>query len=184
MTAFAAAEQSESTAFEALYAAMRAQARRHLRNERNAPSMSPTILVHEAWVALAKTEAPAVSDESHYVRLVGRVMKNLLIDYARTRKAAINGGTMERVEWDDAAMGYHNNSELILAVGDALDKLAVFSPSMATLVELRYFGGFTEDEVARMMGISGRSVRRQWNLARLRLLEIMQPVRCLDVVVQ
>jgi RNA polymerase sigma factor (TIGR02999 family) len=160
--------------FESIYSALRAQARQYLRREQNANSMSPTVLVHEAWISLARSRRLNVNDSSHYVRLVSRVMKNLLIDHARRKKAAANGGSMQQIEWNDATVAAEDESGLTLAIADALDALAVQSPRLATLVELRYFGGFTETEVAQIMGISSRSVRRQWRVARLRLLEALQ----------
>jgi RNA polymerase sigma factor (TIGR02999 family) len=160
--------------FESIYGALRAQARQYLRKEQNAYSMSPTVLVHEAWIALARSRKLNAADRSHYVRLVSRVMKNLLIDRARRKKAAANGGSMQRIEWNDAAVASHDDCELTLAIAAAMDDLAVRSPRLAELVELRYFGGFTETEVARIMGISSRSVRRQWRVARLRLFETLK----------
>lgn len=160
--------------FESIYGVLRAQARHYLRKEQNAYSMSPTVLVHEAWISLARSRKLNVSDSSHYVRLVSRVMKNLLIDRARHKKAEAHGGCMQRIEWNDATPAPEDDSDLTLAVAAALDGLAVRSPRLAALVELRYFGGFTEAEVAQILGVSSRSVRRQWRVARLRLLEILQ----------
>jgi RNA polymerase sigma factor (TIGR02999 family) len=160
--------------FESIYSALRAQARQYLRREQDACSMSPTVLVHEAWISLARSRKLNVNDTSHYVRLVGRVMKNLLIDRARRKRAAANGGAMQRIEWNDATAAPEDDSATTLAIAAALDDLAVQSPRLAALVELRYFGGFTEAEVAQILGISSRSVRRQWRVARLRLLESLQ----------
>ncbi len=160
--------------FESLYGALRAQARRYLRTEYNAQSMSPTILVHEAWLSLARSRRLAVADASHYVRLVSRVMKNLLVDHARRKRAASHGGALQRIEWHDADVANAGNPEQTLAIAAALDKLALQSPRLATLVELRYFAGFSESEIARIMGVSTRSVRRQWRVARLRLLDVLQ----------
>jgi RNA polymerase sigma factor (TIGR02999 family) len=160
--------------FESVYGALRAQARRYLRSEQNAQSLSPTVLVHEAWMALARSRRQNIGDRTHYVRLLSRVMKNLLIDHARRKKALTNGGAMQRVEWDDATAAAENNCDLTLAIATAMDDLAILSPRLATLVELRYFGGFTEAEVAQIMHLSVRSVRRQWRVARLRLLEVLK----------
>ena len=165
---------TDSCCFESVYGALRAQARQYLRREYNARSMSPTLLVHEAWVSLAATSRVQVKDRSHYVRLFSRVMRNLLIDHARRKKAAINGGTLRRVECSSTILAREEDADRILAVAAALEKLAQQSPHLATLVELRYFAGFSESEIAQIMGISSRSVRRQWTVARLRLLESLQ----------
>jgi RNA polymerase sigma factor (TIGR02999 family) len=159
-------------AFESTYCALRQQARHYLRKERNAPSMSPTMLVHEAWIALARARAVQISDRIHYVRLISRVMRHLLIDHARRKRALSNGGVMHRVELTDP-VALWPKSEIVLEVAQALEKLANESPSLAELVELRYFAGLTETEAGQILGLSGRTVRRQWSVARLRLLEAM-----------
>ncbi|HTX35196.1 MAG TPA: ECF-type sigma factor [Bryobacteraceae bacterium] len=156
--------------FETLYQTLRKKAKYYLAKERNACSMSPTVLVHEAWLSLARSTAVNVADGSHYVRLIGRVMRNLLIDYARRKKALINGGALERVEWADDLAALREAPDNLLALEAALDKLALQCPSLAAVVELRYFAGLTEEEAAQVLGISARTVRRQWRLARLRLL--------------
>jgi RNA polymerase sigma factor (TIGR02999 family) len=165
---------TDNCCFESIYGALRAQARQYLRREYNAHSMSPTILVHEAWVSLAASSSLQVKGRSHYVRLFSRVMRNLLIDHARRKKAAINGGALRRVECSGTILAREEDADKILAVAAALDRLAQQSPHLATLVELRYFAGFNECEIAQIMGISSRSVRRQWNVARLRLIESLQ----------
>ncbi len=164
---------TKSSDFENLYYALRVQARRCLRREQNAGSLSPTLLVHEAWLALANGRPARIADSTHYIRLVSHVMKNILIDRARRRCAATHGGNWQRVEWNDAGGAAENNCDLTLAIADALERLNCISPRLATLVELRYFAGFTEAETAQILGISVRSVRRQWRVARLRLLDFL-----------
>ena len=163
-------------AFESVYGTLRNQARSYLRREQNACSMTPTVLVHEAWISLAKSRQLAVSDACHYVRLVSRVMKNLLIDRARRNRALTHGGGMQRTEWADTIASSESNwyDIEILSVAEALESLAAQSPQLAALVELRYFAGLTEAEAGQIMGVSSRSVRRYWNIARLRLMEILQ----------
>ncbi len=165
---------SGNDTFESIYGALRAQARQYLRRELNANSMSPTMLVHEAWISLAQSRNLHVSDRLHYVRLVSRVMKNLLVDRARRKHAAAHGGDLQRIEWNDANVAFEDDTSLTLAIAAAMDDLALQSPGLAALVELRYFGGFTEAETAQIMGISSRSVRRQWRVARVRLLETLK----------
>jgi RNA polymerase sigma factor (TIGR02999 family) len=102
-------------------------------------------------------------------------MKNLLIDRARSRRAAVHGGALQRVEWDEARAASDEDADLVLAVADAMKDLALRSPQLATLVDLRYFAGFTEEEVAQIMGVCSRTVRRQWREAREWLLQSMKP---------
>jgi len=169
----------DNCTFESIYGLLRAQARWYLRREQNAHSLSPTLLVHEAWIALARSQTVNITDGVHYVRLVSRVMKNLLVDRARRKGTLARGGSCRPLKWSDATEPSQSDCELILAVADCLDRLAERSPRLATLVELRYFGGFTENEAAQILGLSTRSVRRQWKAARIRLLELLQtPTRC------
>ena len=172
---------AQSCNFESVYAALRAQARLYLRREQNAYSLSPTALVHEAWMAVAYSRSANVRDKVHYVRLLSRVMKNLLIDRARRKKALINGGGVQHIDWTDASVACQDDCDLILAVAASMERLAARSPRLATLVELRYFSGFTESEVAQILGVTNRTVRRQWRVARLRLLESLQPERAAEV---
>ena len=160
-------------AFESMYNNLRMQAKYYLRREDNAWSMTPTVLVHEAWITLAKARGVKIVDARHYARLISRIMRNLLVDRARSRRAIANGGALQRVEWTEAAPAMWQDSETVLAVATAVEKLASHSPQLAGLVELRYFAGFTEREVAQILGISTRSVRRQWAVARLHLIEAM-----------
>lgn len=162
-------------AFDSLYTALRAQARHYLCHEQNAHSLSPTVLVHEAWMALARSHSGAAPDRDHYFHLVSRVMKNLLVDHARRKRAAVRGGGAPHVELAAASFARQDEPEIVLAVACAMEGLAATCPALAMLVEMRYFGGFNEAEVAQILGVSVRSVRRKWAVARLRLLELLQP---------
>jgi RNA polymerase sigma factor (TIGR02999 family) len=156
--------------FESFYQTLRNQAKYYLAKERDAGTMSPTVLVHEAWLSLSRSTTVSVADAGHYVRLIGRIMRNLLIDYARRKKALVNGGALQRIEWADDLAALQEAPENLLALESALDKLALHCPDLAQVVELRYFAGLTEEEAGQALGICARTVRRQWRLARLRLL--------------
>ena len=115
--------QPAEGAFESLYAALRAQARHYLRREQNAHSLSPTMLVHEAWIALARSQDCRVADRDHYFRLVSRVMKNLLIDHARRKRAIIHGSGAQHVEWNAARLASRDEFDQVLAVAGAMEQL-------------------------------------------------------------
>jgi RNA polymerase sigma factor (TIGR02999 family) len=108
------------------------------------------------------------------MRIAARVMRNLLIDRARARKALVNGGAMQQVELNECLIRTDEDADMVLAVAAAVQDLASKSQQLARLVELRYFGGFTEKEVGAITGFSERSVKRQWRMAKARLLESMQ----------
>jgi len=160
--------------FEALYIGLRSRALRFLNREIHAQSMSPTLLLHEAYLVLARSRGFEVRDARHMTRIAARVMRNLLIDRARARKAPINGGALQQVELNEALISTHADADRILAVAEALERLAAISPTLARLVELRYFCGFTEKEVCAITGVSERSVKRQWAIAKTRLFELLQ----------
>jgi RNA polymerase sigma factor (TIGR02999 family) len=162
--------------FEILYGALRARARRLMQMERHANSMSATVLLHETYLVLARARGLEMRDNRHLAMLAARVMKNLLIDRARTRKAAANGGALERVELNDTLVGTETDADRILAVAEAMQRLEVKSPRLAKLVELRFLCGFTEEEVSAMAGLSVRTVKRDWRVAKVRLMESMQGV--------
>src|ERR1700742_2317733 len=103
--------------FDSVYAALRSQARHYLRREQNAYSLSPTLLVHDAWITLARSQVTQTVDRDHYFRLMSRVMKNLLIDHARRKLAIIHGGGAQHVEWGGGAVfGRREEIDQILAI--------------------------------------------------------------------
>jgi RNA polymerase sigma factor (TIGR02999 family) len=166
--------QAPEDAFETLYAALRAHARRYLRREQNMYSLSPTMLVHEAWIALARSRGSQALGSDHYLRLVSRIMKRLLVDHARRKHAVVHGGGARHVDASTVTPARQEEYDMVLAVAGAMEELAAKSPHLAALVEMRYFSGFSEAEVAQILGISVRTVRRQWAVARLRLLELLR----------
>jgi len=132
------------------------------------------LLVNEAYLAMAKSRKRLVSDRSHFVKLAGRMMRNFLIDRARMRKAAVHGGGMRRVDWNECLVRTEADADRILAVAAALEDLEKQSPALARLVEMRFFNGLTEEEIAALTGVATRTVRRQWRVARTRLHESLQ----------
>jgi RNA polymerase sigma factor (TIGR02999 family) len=166
--------QTEEYPFESLYGALHAKARHYLRREQNADSLSPTVLVHEAWLSLARSKELYIHDADHYLRLVSRVMRNLLVDHARKKNSSLRGGGLRRVEWSEVPVISREERDLMLAVAASLKQLAEASPRLAAVVELRFLSGLTETEVAQNLGVSIRTVRRHWRMARQHLLDSLQ----------
>jgi RNA polymerase sigma factor (TIGR02999 family) len=167
---------AENRVFDSLYCSLRAQALHCLRRETAGHSLSPTLLVNEAYIVLSRVRRLDVNDRDHFIRIISRIMKNLLVDRARERKALIRGGGMKHVDWESATMRTESDADRILAVAAAVEELAARSPELARLVELRFFCGFTEVETAEIQGSSPRTVRRQWAVARTRLMETLDGV--------
>jgi RNA polymerase sigma factor (TIGR02999 family) len=177
ITGWRAGDRSaENRVFDSLYCSLRAQALHCLRRESLGHSLSPTLLVNEAYIVLSRVRRLDVNDRDHFVRIVSRIMKNLLIDRARERKAVIRGGGQRHVDWGDTVVRTESDADRILAVAGALEQLAERSPELARMVELRFFCGFTEVETAEIEGSSTRTVRRQWAVARTRLMETLDGV--------
>lgn len=159
---------AESALFEALYEKLHQIALARLRSER-LETLGPTALVHEAYVRLRQAEDLSITDSQHFLYLASRVMRRILVDRARARLSEKRGGEFVRGELVEHLVGRKSDADEIMSVDRALTDLAKHSPRQAQLVELRYFAGFSEEEAAKTLGLSARTVRREWQVARTRL---------------
>jgi RNA polymerase sigma factor (TIGR02999 family) len=162
--------QGEARAAERLiplvYQDLRVRAAGALRRERRDHTLTPTALVHEAYVRLVDRRLPEVESRRHFYGIAARVMRQVLVDHARARKAAKRNHGREAISLDDALTLGEERSASIVALDDALDALAGIDPEKARLVELRYFAGLTIEETAETLGTSPATVKREWALAR------------------
>jgi len=153
----------------AVYAALRAQAERALRREADGHTLSTTALVHEAYLRLVDQARVRVESRSHFYAVAARVMRQILVDHARTRGAAKRGGrdgeAVRAVTLGDADATIGEPAAEVLAVHEALDRLATLEPEQARLVELRYFAGLTIAETATALGVSPATANRKWLVA-------------------
>jgi RNA polymerase sigma factor (TIGR02999 family) len=161
----------DPTAWERLvplvYAELRAIAHRRLQRERDGHTLSTTALVHEAYLKLADQRHPQWRDRTHFFAIAAMVMRRVLVDYARSYQAARR---TEAVPWEaadelliDAAT---ERAEIFVALDEALDRLSDVDERLARVVECRFFGGLTEDEIAAALGVTERTIRRDWARAR------------------
>jgi RNA polymerase sigma factor (TIGR02999 family) len=146
-----------------VYAALRKLAARKLSEEPPGQTLSATALVHEAWLRLAEASIEW-QDKSHYLRTAATAMRRILVDRARAKRTLKRGGEIERMEFGDPAAP--SESERILAMDEALERLAAVKPEHARLVEMRYFAGLAGDAAAAALGISPASADRMWRYAR------------------
>lgn len=154
---------NDAASLEAVYAELRAVAARKLAAESPDHTLSPTALVHEAWLRLS--EASVVwNDRQHFFRLAAVAMRRILVDRARARLADKRGGKLQQVPLDEIAAPFPDRT--IAALDDALKQLEQDNPQHAQLVELRYFGGLTADEAAEAIGVSSSTADRMWRYAR------------------
>jgi len=146
----------------ALYADLHAQATRALRREADGHTLQPTALVNEAYLRLVDQRRVPVESRSQFFGIAARVMRQILVDHARTRSAAKRGGSMEPVTLTDSVAATDLPMVEILAVHEALERLELLDPQQARLVELRYFVGLTIAETAAALGMSPATVKRDW----------------------
>ncbi len=159
--------------FAALYADLKRLARAQLSRGRRHDTLATTALVHEAYVRLAEPAGLAAEDRAHFFNLAARVMRHVVIDFARRRAAAKRGAAV-RVSWPDGfepeAAAEPQMDPGVLALDAALDRLEQESPRLAQLVQLRFFGGLPIAEIAGILEVSDRTVKRDWRRARAFLL--------------
>jgi RNA polymerase sigma factor (TIGR02999 family) len=146
-----------------VYEDLRAIASRKLRREGGERTMRPTSLVHESYMKLSNRAVLHAGDRAHLLAIAARAMRQVLIDDARRRSAAKRGGEWERATMQDHFGVAAGGADDMLALNDALDAL---EPRQRQIVECRFFGGMTEEEIAESLGVSARSVRREWVKAR------------------
>ena len=149
-----------------LYEELRHIAASLMARERNASTLQPTALVHEAYLRLLGSEGTEWQSRAHFLGAAARAMRRILVEHARKRSRLKRGGDLERITLTDGKKRYEAQPEDVLALEQALQKLEERDVEMARVVELRYFGGLTAEETAEVLGTSVRTVQRQWSGAR------------------
>lgn len=146
----------------------------YMRRERAGHTLQPTALIHEAYLRLANQDIDWQNRE-HFIGVAANVMRRVLVDCARAHRAQIRGGGMARVDFDEALAVSYERTDEVLALDEALERLAVEHPRRARVVELRYFAGLSIEQIASVLDIAPRSVKRDWALARIWLFRQFQP---------
>ena len=161
--------------FAATYASLCKLARMRLVTGGRNTLLDTGSLVHESYMRFATSGALNIQDRVHFLRWAGRVMRSVIVDFARRRTAGRRGGSAVQVALTTGLADERGGSaEQILAVHEALDDLAAVAPRLAQVVELRYFGGLTEPEIAEALGVTDRTVRRDWQKGQLLLREALE----------
>lgn len=141
-------------------------ARRYMRREREGHILQTTALVNEAWLRLVDAKSVHWEGRTHFFAISANIMRRILVDLARERKNLKHGGGAQQVSLDDAMAILPERSIDLLALDEALVKLAALNPRHSRVVELRYFGGLSEEEMAEVLKVSLRTVQSDWRLAR------------------
>lgn len=149
-----------------LYTELRSLARRELGREHANHTLSPTSLVHEAYLKLVQLDRINWQGRAHFLGACAQSMRRVLIDYARMKKAVKRGGGAERVPLDSVVVAARERPAELIALDDALAKLEALSERQARVVECRFFAGMGVEETAEALGISTATVKRDWTLAR------------------
>jgi RNA polymerase sigma factor (TIGR02999 family) len=153
-----------------MYQDLRKLARARLRPHQRGTLLDTTSLVHESYLRLAKAGEVDVSDRAHFLGYAGRVMRSVIIDFVRAKQAERRGGDEMHVTLDTNIAGsVAANEDDLIRISDALDELAKIDERMVRVVEMRYFAGLDEKEIAAALGVTDHTVRRDWEKARLLL---------------
>lgn len=155
---------------EQVYPALRLMARQHMKNESQANTLQATALVHEVYLRLVDVTKVEWRERAQFFAMAAQMMRRILVDAARARGAQKRGGSAVKVNLDETALLSMGPNRSILALDDALTAFAQVAPRQAKVVELRYFGGLSEEEIVAALKISPRTVRRDWDLAKAWLL--------------
>jgi RNA polymerase sigma factor (TIGR02999 family) len=156
---------------EQVYGELRAMARRYMKNERPGHTLQTTALVHEVYLRLVDETKVEWRERAQFFAMAAKMMRRILVDAARARRSQKRGGMALQVNLDETALVSDSPDRPILALDEALTSFSQFAPRQAQVVELRYFGGLTEEEIVAALNISPRTVRRDWDLARAWLLQ-------------
>jgi RNA polymerase sigma factor (TIGR02999 family) len=152
--------------FPLVYAELRRAADHLLGREFEAHTLQPTALVHEVYLKLVRGGAPDASSRAHFLGIAARAMRQILVDHARRRKAAKRGKGEAFVTLGDHADESAQDADELIALDEALAELTKLDERLAKVVELRFFGGLTEEQVAEHLGVTSRTVQRDWAKAR------------------
>ena len=157
----------------AVYPELRRMARRHLGHRAAGHSLESAALANEAYLKLVRARNIRVESRVHFLALCSQVIRRILVDHARSRGYAKRGGNALRVPLDEVLLASQSQGIEVLALDQALESLAQLDPRKSRVVELRYFGGLTVEEVADVLGISSETAKRDWRMAKAWLFDAL-----------
>ena len=152
--------------FPLLYEELRRIAHRQLSGERAGHTLGTTALVHETYMKLADQTRARFSSRAHVLSVAARAMRRILVTHARKVRAEKRGGQMKRLDLDQVEIPVDERADALVELDAALDRLALLNPRLSRIVECRFFGGMSEEETASALGVTSRTVRRDWVKAK------------------
>ena len=149
-----------------VYEELRKLAAHKMANEVSGHTLQPTALVHEAWLRLVGEAQPVFENRGHFFSAAAEAMRRILVENARRKHRLRHGGELKRVDFTDLDVAIAEDDDAVLAVSEALDRLTKLDPVAAELIKLRFFGGLSNVEAARVLGLAERTAKRTWAYAR------------------
>ena len=149
-----------------IYDELHHRAAGYMRGERAWHTLQPTALVHETYLRLVDQHRPSFRNRAHFMAVAAQLMRRILVDHARARLAIRRGGGVVPEPLSEASTPAIDSPEQLLAINDALQRLRDMDPRQEEIVEMRFFGGMTVEETAHVLGVSARTVEREWTVAR------------------
>jgi len=153
--------------FPLVYDELKRQARRHLSRERSDHTLQPTALVHEAYLRMIDQSSLVVENRTHFFAFASRVMRQILVDHARQHKTEKRGGAAQRFSIADLDLLPQQSAGDMIELDEALQKLEAIDKRKCSVVDMRFFGGLKENEIADVLGVTEKTVRRDWQFAKL-----------------
>lgn len=158
---------AQDDVMQAIYQEMRKRARIYLRKERQGHTLQTTALVHEVYLRIIKQNRVQWQNRNHFFGIAAQMMRRILLDYARKRDAEKRGGQEIRIALEDATNIPDRKDTNLIALDEALTRLAELDPRQSQIVELRYFGGLSVEDTAEVLNISVATLMREWRLAKM-----------------
>jgi RNA polymerase sigma factor (TIGR02999 family) len=159
--------------FPMVYDELKRQALRFISRERKDHTLQPTALVHEAYLRLVDQTVLKAENRTHFFSIAARLMRQILVDHARQKNAEKRGGSAERLSLEDVDVAPEESAADILSLHEALARLETLDQRKARVVEMRFFGGMNEAEIAEVLGVNEKTVRRDWQFAKLWLFRAL-----------
>ena len=167
------APDADERLFAHVYDALKEIAHRQLQKVRAGQTLNTTAVVHEAYLKLVDQTKAEWKDRVHFFSVAALAMRQILLNYARKKATQKRGGGWQRIDFDEANLAPEGRAEVLLALDEALEQLAALDERLARVVELRFFGGMTEEEIGHDMGVSERTVGRDWRKAKAFLTQAL-----------
>lgn len=167
-------DNARNQLFDRVYQELKRIARSQLRRSGDWMSVNPTTLLHEAWLKFARTDGRELQGSMHFYNILSQAMRHVLTDIARSRVTTKRGHQLVRVELNERIEQPESSLAELLAVDSALEKLQACDADLAQLVEWHFFGGISFVDIAKLRGVTERTVRRHWDMARLFLMHAIE----------